>query len=494
VTSGLGSRPLGAVAARLRRHRRELALLAAFAATRLVARVGLGLRFDGATLGYWQVLDVPLLRGDLLRSLFYLHGQPPLYNLALGIVLKWVPEALAPAAFEAVFLALGYLGIVGIHALLVELGTPRDAALAAALLQTLSTTWLVYESWLFYTLPTAVLVTWAAVWLARAARGRAGAAAAFAAAVAALSWIRATYHPAWVVASLALLLFAVRGSAPAVRAAARRSSLAALALALALPAKNYLLVGSFTSSTWLGMNLARMTTEPLDAATREDWVRTGQMDPVARVAAFSPLSDYPEELRAPPPGLPAHPALVAPSKADGSTNLNHAAYVRIGRAYQRAALVVVRRRPDVYLGRVGRAIRTWLRPPTDYIYVVPQREALGEWDRLHSRLLLWSAGDRRRAGPTLVLLPAAGLFLAALLLRSPPQRRRLLLLVAFPVLTIAWNAVVGNLVDVEENNRFRVEVEGLMVALGSWGLIEAARLTARAGRARRSRAWCRPRW
>ena len=28
----------------------------------------------------------------------------------------------------------------------------------------------------------------------------------------------------------------------------------------------------------------------------------------------------------------------------------------------------------------------------------------------------------------------------------------------------------------EENNRFRVEVEGLMVVLGSWGLIEVARL------------------
>lgn len=466
-----------------------MVLLAAFAVTRLVARVGFGLHFDSDTLGYWQVLDVPLLRGDLLRSLFYLHGQPPLYNLVLGIVLKWVPEPLTPAVFEAMFLPLGFLGIAGIHALLVELGTPRDAALATALLQTLSTTWLVYESWLFYTLPTAVLVTWAAVWLARAARGREGSAWGFSAAVAALSWARATYHPAWVAASLALLVVAVRGSARRVRAAAWRSSLAALALAVAVPAKNYLLVGSFTSSTWLGMELARMTTERLDEATRESWVRAGVLDPVARVAAFSPLSEYPEELRAPPPGIPAHPALVAPSKADGSANLNHAAYVRIARSYRRAAFVVVRKRPDVYLGRVRRAFRTWLRPPTDYILVVPQREALRDWDRFHSRFLLGSTGARRRAGPTLVLLPAAAFFLAALLLSPPPRRRTLLLLVAFPVLTIAWNAVVGNLVDVEENNRFRVEVEGLMVVLGSWGLIELARLAA--GRVR-SRAFVDP--
>ena len=464
-----------ATVARLRRQGPELALLAAFVLSRTVARMAFGLRFDGVILGYWHVLDLPLLRGDLLRSLLYLHSQPPLFNLALGIVLKWVPEALAPAVFEALYLVLGYWGIVGIYALLVELGAPRGAAVAAALVQTLSTTWLVYESWLFYTLPTAVLLTWAAVWLARAVRGHAGAAAAFAAAVAALSWIRATYQPAWVVVALALLLFGVRSSAPAVRACARRSSLAALVLVLALPAKNDLLVGSFTSSTWLGMSLARMTTERLDEATREEWIGAGELDPVARVRAFSPLSDYPVELRAPPPGIPAHPALVAPTKSDGSPNLNHAAYVRIGRAYQRSALVVLRRRPGLYLDRVRRAFRTWLRPPTDYILVVPQREALREWDGLHSRLLLWSAQDRRRAGPTLVLLPAAALFLAALLLRPPAQRRRLLLLVGFPVLTIAWN-LLGNLAEVEENNRFRVEVEGLMVVLGSWGLIEVARL------------------
>jgi hypothetical protein len=467
-----------AAAARLRRHGPELALLAAFALTRLVARMGFGLRFDSDVLYYWHVLDLPLLKGDLLRSLFYLHDQPPLYNLGLGIVLKWVPGAVAAAVFETAFLVLGYLGLVGIYALLVELGAPRAAALAAALLQTLSTTWLVYESWLFYTLPTAVLMTWAAVWLARAARGRAGAAAAFAAAVAALSWTRATYQPVWVVATLALLLFAVRGCAPGVRATAWRASLAALAIAVALPAKNYLLVGSFTSSTWLGMNLAHMTTERLDEATREAWIGAGELDPVARVRAFAPLSDYPEELRAPLPGIPAHPALVAPLKSDGSPNLNHAAYVRIGRAYQRAALVVIRKRPDVYLDRVRRAFRTWLRPPTDYILVVPLREALGGWDRLHSRLLLWSALDRRRAGPTLVLLPAAALFVAALIWRSPGERRRLLLLVSFPLLAIAWNFTVGNLVDVEENNRFRVEVEGLMVVLGCWGLIEVARRAA----------------
>jgi hypothetical protein len=461
-------------AARPRGRGALLALVAAFAATRLVARLGFGLRFDADTLYYWHLLDPGILREDLLRGLLYLHSQPPLYNLAVGLVLKGVPEAYAARAFEAAFLALGFLAIAGIHALLVELGTPPRAALVLALLQTLSTTWLVYESWLFYTLPVAVLVTWAAVFLARAARGSARAASSFAAAVVALSWTRASFHPAWAALALALLIVAVRGSGNVVRARALRAALAAMALVLALPAKNALLVGAFASSSWLGLNLAHMTTERLDEATREQWVREGAISPVARVPSFSPLSSFPERLRVAPPGTPDHPALVAPAKADGTPNFNHAAYVGIAREYQQAARLVVARRPDVYLERVRRAFRTWLRPPTDYILVVPQREAVRDWDRLHSRLLLWASLERRRAGPSWVLLPAALLFLLAFVRRDAGERRRLLLLSAFPLLTIAWNAGAGNLLDVEENNRFRVEVEGLVVALGSFGLADAA--------------------
>ncbi|HEX9186552.1 MAG TPA: hypothetical protein VGB87_05760 [Vicinamibacteria bacterium] len=462
----------GRLALRLRDEGPLLALLAAFAATRLVARLVFGLRFDASTFGYWQVLDVPLLRDDLLRSLLYLHSQPPLHNLVLGAVLKASPEALVPRVFEALFLVLGFLLLAGIHALLLELGTPPRAALAAALLQTFSTTWLVYEAWLFYTLPTAVLVTWAAVWLARAARGRPRPAMAYAAAVAALSWTRASYPPAFAAVALALLVAAA--PLPAVRRVALRSSLLAFAFAVALAAKNLVLVGSFATSTWLGMSLARMTTEGLPAATREEWVSRGLLEETALVPAFSPLADYPPELRMVPPGLPAHPALAAERKADGSPNLNHGAYLRIGASCRRAAVTVVRLRPDVYLRQLGRAFRTWLRPPTDYDFVAPARRALGGWDRLHSRLLLGSGEGRRKNGPTLVLVPAALLVLAALLLRPREERRRILLVLAFPALAIAAN-LAGNLVEVEENNRFRVEVEGLMVAVGSWGLVDAAR-------------------
>ena len=52
----------------------------------------LGVRFDATILFYAeQFLDVNLLQARLTESIFYLHCQPPLFNLFLGAVLKVFP-------------------------------------------------------------------------------------------------------------------------------------------------------------------------------------------------------------------------------------------------------------------------------------------------------------------------------------------------------------------------------------------------------------------
>ena len=101
----------------------RLLVVLLFAVSRLLARGVFGLRFDAATLDYWQVLDPQLLRTDLLRSVLFQHGQPPLFNLFLGVVLKAAGDHAAPA-FDAVFLALGL-------ALLATLSTTRSDRLIA---------------------------------------------------------------------------------------------------------------------------------------------------------------------------------------------------------------------------------------------------------------------------------------------------------------------------------------------------------------------------
>ncbi len=58
----------------------------------------------------WQALDTDLLRNDLLTSLFYLHTQPPLFNLFAGMIIKVFSDYAAQSVC-LVFLGRGVIQI-----------------------------------------------------------------------------------------------------------------------------------------------------------------------------------------------------------------------------------------------------------------------------------------------------------------------------------------------------------------------------------------------
>src|SRR5271156_6580274 len=92
---------------------KERTLYALLAMVFAVSRLGyylLGVRFDARpVLHYYQFVDPELLKHRLFESLFYLHIQPPGWNLYVGGVLKFFPESYA-MIFNLSYLLLG-LGI-----------------------------------------------------------------------------------------------------------------------------------------------------------------------------------------------------------------------------------------------------------------------------------------------------------------------------------------------------------------------------------------------
>src|SRR5437868_7576581 len=135
-------------ASRSQDRRYLLALGLAFAVSRVVFRL-VGVRFSTDQLRIAiQYLDPELLRHHLAQSVWYLHTQPPLYNLYLGTVLKLFPghEGLA---FHAVHLALGLAFVLALYLLLVGFSLPRPAAAAIALLVSVSPAAILYENRLF---------------------------------------------------------------------------------------------------------------------------------------------------------------------------------------------------------------------------------------------------------------------------------------------------------------------------------------------------------
>ncbi len=433
-----------------------------FAVSRLLAW-SLGVRFDAAPLGYYvQYADPVLLQHDLWRTLAVLHSQPPLFNLFLGVVLQVAGPA-APVVFWACFLLCGLLLTETIALALAALGLDRRRVLLLTALWCAYPSAIVYEHWLFYTLPVTAALTglvWSLYLLARDGRRRHAVAVGLLLVVVPLT--RSLFHLAW--------LLGVAGLACWQLPDRRRRLVPAVAVAVLVVggwyAKNLVWFGTFGASSWAPFSLAKLTTTQLEPAVRAAAQQTGELSPLAEVPPLAPPTWYPAELRATP--LTGWPELDQVSKSTGDFNLNHAVYLRLAPVYARDARWVLRHRPAGYLRAVGHAWLSFFATGAGYPLTRGNLQRLGP------------LGETVRLVPLvaplvyLVLLPA----LVRAAWRRPadtPAARAERLLLLTVTLNVVWVAVVGNALELGENFRFRFNCDpGALLAVGIWWLRRTA--------------------
>jgi hypothetical protein len=448
----------------------------------LALAAGLGVRFSASGLGtFYQYLDPLILRDDLARGLLYLHGQPPLFNLYLGLVLKIAP-GWAHAVFVATFALAGLGLLLGLGWLARGLGAPGWAAATVPALFALTPGFLVYTHWLFYTLPVAALLVLAACGLAAYARsGHARHAYLFTWTAAVVLLTRSLFHPLWLLGSLALCaaLLERRLRRPLVVAA-----IAPLLVVGAWHTKTYALTGAFAGSSWLGISLCKWW--PLSQGELSALVAGGALPAFWTSWVREPDFYRPYGFFAAGQGGTGHPALAAPYKSTGAPNLNHADYARISAALEEGARNLVRLRPERYLLRSVTAAQVFLQPGPDSVaHLVDYDFASVRWWRSVTTDLVFRTRPIRY--PQDLVEPDPGLapllFVALLLYgvwrifarsSSDPATR---VVHAFLVVTVLWVAVGSSLVEVGENDRMRWEVEPFLVALlaSALGAVRVAR-------------------
>jgi hypothetical protein len=347
---------------RLSPGRLTAALVGAFAGVHLFY-YALGVRFDDTTLGwYWQYLDPHLLRHKLLESVFYMHSQPPLFNLFLGAVLK-IAGGRGRCVFQGVYLAGGLTVYLSLFWLQLKLGVSRAVAFAVATLFLFSPSFVLYEHWLFYTLPVVALLTASALLFYEVlARRRAWAMAAFFACVFSLCGMRHIFHLAYYAAVAAGVAWFCAGA----RKKALLVAAAPFLLLFSFYLKNYVLFGEFATSSWGGMNLWQMTGMNLTLAEKESLLAEGKPGEAALTTPFSEVADYPPAY-ADASRFDGVDALTRPHKSTGPINYNHLAYVAISRAYLADSLYVLKRFPHTYLKGLLRSWFIYFKSSSDYV-------------------------------------------------------------------------------------------------------------------------------
>jgi len=429
-----------------------------------------GVRFDASSLPwFWQFIDPALLKTNLGQSLWYLHSQPPTFNLFLGLVLNLFPghETLA---FTTCYLLLGIAFTVAMFLLLRELGVPDTPSAVLTAVYIASPTCVLYENWLFYTYPlTLLLLLTALFWQRFVRRGRFVDALLVFACAAVLTMTWSLFHLVWLLGLvLALVLLRRRDW---------RKVLAAAAVPLLIVTlwygKNLVQFGQFTGSTWFGINFSKMTNSMLTVPERRALYDNGTISSVSMVPPFSNPDKYYSALPKPTPtGIPILDQELKPSTIP---NFNNVLFIAVSRQYGRDARRILAAHPTAYLRGLAESYLLYFLPASAYLFVAGNAEHISGLERFASiafdgRFSYHLDHGLRSTQPARYYLQGllnTGWFLIlayvfvlifglVLLFRHSGSS------FFFVWFNVAWVTLVANAVEVGENNRFRFMTDPLV--------------------------------
>ncbi len=455
-----------------------LVLLFVFALSRIVFYRAGG-KFLDSPIGFAkQYLDPTVLRNDLLEGLFYLHSQPPCFNLFLGTALKISPDP--SLTFNICFTTWGALIPLLLFGSLVLVGVRRPVSFVLTLVFMLNPSLLLYEHLLYYTYCEVFLVIAAVFFLSWwSCSGTRLPLFLFWAALGCLGLVRSLFHPVFFPAAAGLLwaylLFVRRQRADAARML--RFSLVALVPLGLVCCKNLLIFGFFGTSSWTGMSLWTkangLPPERIEALYERGTV--SRLACRAQLQAFVPISRFYSgvELEA----MPCHhQADCAEWKSSGKPNFNHIGYVRLSRQLGRDALRLIRHDPGLFAFYTLGSYSLTLWHSSDSVHGLFEKhmELLSGMEKVYRFLHFGFLGVRskhevpgvwiRTACMSAVLLAAyAGALYAALRRKTSGDAAVPVLLLC--LLVHVYVLSVSSLIEFGENNRFRLPVDAPFLVL-----------------------------
>ncbi len=426
----------------------------------------------------WQQLDLNQLHHNFLQSIWNLQSQPPLYNVATAVLVR-LPYGLAHFVLVIGALLLG-LGIaLCAFWLLIELGVPRSGAFGVAVLVVLDPSAVLYENWYFYTYPTAFLVVLAALSLTKYLKRQQPLwGVCFFSSVSLVVLLNSTFQWPWLLVVIGAVVVLLRHRWRAVLAV----GLVPVALVAFWYGKNAVLFHTTTTSSWTGMNLARITTEQASTSELQSLLKAGKITSASTIIPFTaPPSAY-------GPRLSHHArtgvaVLDDPNKGDGSINFNNIRFIAISDQYLHNDLHFIEAYPGLYARSVMKASTVFLLPSDQYIFVASNQSKISTYARVYDLVVNWqvlgtsptsTTSFASGHGPSFLETAWGVVMVYGLALIGAPWvawRRRqdhaFALTMAFMWLTTLYVAVLTNLVEIGENNRFRVDLGPVVLVMAA---------------------------
>jgi hypothetical protein len=423
--------------------------------------------------------DVPLLRDHLFVTIWNLHIQPPLFNATIGLLARlpgtWqahVAAFLYFACYSAICLAT--------YGSMVLLGVPRRVALGVTIVFVLlDPAQFLFSTTLLYATPTAALVTclgFLGIWLT--CQPTVTRVLLFSSVGAVLALTNTSMQPVVFIGILALICLVLPW-----RTVVKGASLPVAVLLFWI----FHMMASFgtpTTSTWLGMNLARSTTSAAPSLLIHALIAQHELTPLAAEPPFQVLSYYGVR-----PSTTGPAVLSQVVKDNGKPNFNNRVYIRISSEFLSNDLKFIELEPKQYARQVLRGTSVWF-VPADQFYAF-QPLTLHDYRQIYDLFVQWQPSRDQSASVLAAYfhLPAnwsqvsyfeiltnlLSVFGTPILIAFAWRDRRSFAVgLSIMGLLFLQSFILLNLSDIGENNRFRFEAGTLPITLATVVLTCAA--------------------
>lgn len=416
-----------------------------FIVTRIIFKIA-GVKFYGEFVKrLWQSIDVEILKTDLLQSLFYSHAQPPLFNLLSGIVLKIFPGHYS-FVFHLLFLLIGWLTCVLLYLVIRKLNISVGWSLVITFYFMICPAVVLYENLYSYTYVTVCLLTLSGYLLLRfSQKQNVTSWVLLWCALSTLVLLRSYFHFFWLVILFGILFTFIHNKKLPVRKFLITGVIPIL-LVFAWLLKNWVVFGTFASSSWLGMNLARIM--PVQTE-------------IGKVGPFKPISYYKNI---------SHSGQYADIKMlhqeykskTGYINFYHIDYIELSKAFIRDFFSEVEKHPQQYFKRVAGACKIYFSPAAQAPFVDYNYRHISDYARIlnvdFTGYVKFKA-DRFSTAQALPVFVLHFILFVGLIycFRKQLFNQSEMLVMTVMTFLLMYSLVVSNFLEYGENNRFRFE-------------------------------------
>jgi hypothetical protein len=345
----------------------------------------LGVRFDMAYFEKaWQFIDPTLLKNNLAQSVWYLHSQPPLFNLLMGTVLKIAPTQFT-VIFQGIFYLAGLTLTITLFSILKKFRIVSWLAFSVTTLFILSPSVLLFENLFFYDYLVLVLLVLALGILQKFVHTQKTITLFyFFLLLSILALTRSLFHVVWILVIVGIVLVYYRTQW-------RKILLTALVpclLVVGWYSKNFYYFGSFGASSWMGMGVYKtvmfLSTNEQRQQLFEQGITSGNFsaDPFGIDITKISLPNFNK------PELLSVPIVGQKTKPNGNGNFNYYGYLTLSKNLMQDFKSILRHQPSLYLKGIVGTATIFFAPASNFLSSnlnAPYNnyEVIKPWNRLY---------------------------------------------------------------------------------------------------------------